>query len=83
MCYKVTRWVWYLFIVAMHKHLPHLFDTSRYYHDGRRQDLIHLNKLGLTKIHIYLKDHNCLTWLSLDLELLYNIWEGGSVFKNN
>jgi hypothetical protein len=43
----------------MDKYLPQLADTFRYYHDGERKDLIHLNKLGLTEIHSYLTD-NCL-----------------------
>jgi hypothetical protein len=44
----------------MDKHLPQLADAFRYYHDGERKDLIHLNKLGLTEIYTYLTDNNCL-----------------------
>ncbi|PNF37648.1 hypothetical protein B7P43_G12000 [Cryptotermes secundus] len=33
---------------------------ERYYRDGERKDLIHLNKLGLTEIYTYLTDNNCL-----------------------
>jgi len=44
----------------MNKHLPHFIDIFRYYWNGVRKDLIHLNKLGLTEIHTYLMDNNCL-----------------------
>jgi len=40
--------------------LTQLCDTFRYYHDGVRKDLIHLNKLGLAEIYTYLTENNYL-----------------------
>jgi hypothetical protein len=44
----------------MDEHLPQLVHTFRYYGDGTRKDLIHLNKLGLREIHRYLRDNDYL-----------------------